>query len=106
MKKALLELEKTGRFPVTMDKNGRPLDLQRWPPQAAGSLRAWDAADEYLLRRLTEDGIRDTIREVRIALGPRGEVRRIDIAQRDGDRTSIELGEIQRDVELPATLFR
>lgn len=50
--------------------------------------------------------LKQRIEEVRIALGARGEVRRIDIAQRDGDRTSIELGAVQRDVELPANLFK
>jgi 16S rRNA (guanine1207-N2)-methyltransferase len=32
--------------------DGRQLRLERWPPGAADRLQAWDAADEYLLRRL------------------------------------------------------
>jgi 23S rRNA (guanine1835-N2)-methyltransferase len=39
------------------DEQGRELALDRWPrggPAGAGDLRAWDAADEYLLRRLGE----------------------------------------------------
>lgn len=38
----------------TLDDRGRGLALDRWPPGMAGNLRAWDAADEYLLRRLDE----------------------------------------------------
>lgn len=33
-------------------QGGRSLNLDRWPPDVGGRLRAWDAADEYLLLRL------------------------------------------------------
>lgn len=33
------------------------MDLQRWPHETADNLQAWDAADEYLLRKLAEDGL-------------------------------------------------
>jgi 16S rRNA (guanine1207-N2)-methyltransferase len=36
------------------DLDGHDLTIDRWPVGAGGNLQAWDAADEYFLRRLRE----------------------------------------------------
>ena len=41
----------------TLDVFGQSLKLRRYPREGSGNLRAWDAADEFLLRQLTEEGL-------------------------------------------------